>query len=246
MDETSPLPNVSAEKPSSGPRRRMRIAAGVAIAAVVAAAGLAVAATTGSGSHTSKSAAGAGSSSGAAGAAAIGGRSTAKSTKVGGPSTTGSTKPGSAKPGGPGRRPSGVTVPGETTTAVGTGRSSVTTRPGSPAPKGSVTSTAPPVPVPLSITQAYVQGYQDECHSLWSQAGPSGNLWDADSLEDPPHTIDECLSGLDPSNADIWAQYTPAEARDGGRADADTTADGMTVGNRFQTSTGLVVYIPNA
>ncbi|HEV7524755.1 MAG TPA: hypothetical protein VGP92_07310 [Acidimicrobiia bacterium] len=100
--------------------------------------------------------------------------------------------------------------------------------------------------MPPSIEQAYISGFQDECRSLWAQAGPSGKLWDADSLEDSPHTIDECLDALDPFNANSWSDYSVAEARAGGRSDADTAADGMTVANRFQTSSGLVVYIPEA
>jgi hypothetical protein len=99
--------------------------------------------------------------------------------------------------------------------------------------------------VPLSIEQAYVRGYQDECRSLWAQAGPSGKLWDADSLGEPPHTIDECLDALDPFNANSWVDYSPADAQAGGRSDADTAAQGLTVANRFQTSSGLVVYIPD-
>jgi len=98
--------------------------------------------------------------------------------------------------------------------------------------------------LPPTITQAYVQGYDDECHTLWAQAGPSGKLWDADSLDDPPHTIDECLAGLDPSNAEEWSQYTVTDARTGGQSDADTVCEGMTEGNRFQTASGLVIDIP--
>ena len=99
--------------------------------------------------------------------------------------------------------------------------------------------------MPPSIEQAYVQGYQDECRSLWAQAGPTGELWDADSLEDSPHTIDECLDELEPFNANSWVDYTPADARDGGRSDADFVADELTVANRFQTSSGLVIEIPD-
>ena len=104
----------------------------------------------------------------------------------------------------------------------------------------------PTITVPLSIEQAYVQGFQDECRSLWAQAGPSGKLWDADSLEDPPHTIDECLGEVDPFYANAWSDGSPADARAGGRSDADTVAAGLTVANRFQTSSGLVIYIPDA
>jgi len=105
-------------------------------------------------------------------------------------------------------------------------------------------TTSPPATASPTITQAYVDGYKAECAALWSKAGPSGKLWDADFLEDPPHVIGECLQALDPSNAWFSADQSVADARAAGKADADSTAEDMTLANRFQNASGLIIYIP--
>ena len=242
MDDTSPTPSAPPERSSGATCRRRQIIGGAVVAAVVVAAGIGIAVASSSNSHHNAASAVTAHAGPAAGNAI---RPAAGS----GSSTTSGKTPGSQGQGGSsGGTGRSATSPPVTDSSGHVVRTTTTTvRPGSWTTlphQGGTKSTLPPDEIPPAIQQAYVQGFQNECHALWSQAGPSGELWDADSLSDPPHTIDECLSALDPTDAGIWFQYTPAEARAGGQNDADTVADGMTVGNRFQNSSGLVIYIP--
>ena len=77
---------------------------------------------------------------------------------------------------------------------------------------------------------------------MWSNAGSDGLLWDADDLDSPPHTVTECLTALDPSNA--WFYDTVADAQQGGISDADSVAEDMTLGNIFRNSAGHTFNIP--
>jgi hypothetical protein len=244
MNDTPEVANPSPEptNPGAARRRRTWIVSGAVAVAVLVLVAVGIAQATSSDSHpdaTAKGAAGQGSTSSQG---SIGGRSGATTSHSPRATSAGSPNKG-PKGSGAGGVAATVPVAGGTTSAS-TGNSSATTPRGStPTTRHGVTPTT--IAVPVSIEQAYVQGFEDECRSLWAQAGPSGMLWDADSLEDPPHTIDECLGEVDPFYASSWSDYTTEEARAGGRSDADTIAAGLTVGNRFQTSTGLVVYIPD-
>jgi hypothetical protein len=107
---------------------------------------------------------------------------------------------------------------------------------------GKIGSTQPPSEVPPEIVAAYTDGYRGECARLWTLATSDARLWDPDDPGSLPHTVDECYAGLDVFFAGAWD--TVADAREGGGSDADTTAEGMTVGNRFRNSNGVIFAIP--
>ena len=233
--------------PSAPSRARTRVVvAAIAGAAVIIGVVAAVAATSSSSKHSGSASAAANSTVPAtdrnghpiAGATTTlpGASGSSVSTTVPGTHADGSSTPGATVA--PGTT-SGSQTPTSRPRSATPGGGPATTKPGATNPETTTTGDVPP-----AITQAYVQGFQAECLALWSQAGPSGKLWDADSLDDPPHTVQDCLKELDPGDAWFYFQDSPSDARAGGKSDADSAAEDMTLGNRFQNSGGLIIYIP--
>jgi hypothetical protein len=222
---------------STEPRNQQRRAAYVAVVIAVAAAlTLALALR---GHHHDSSPAGSSAARGPTGGAAAATSSTGRpgangatgasgaggATGAGGQQSTGAN--GSGAGGTSGSAPSTVPGPGSGSTPANGGTQAPPTPP-------STVFVAPTVPP--SIQQAYDQAYANECTSIWSNAGSDGILVDADGTEQRQLTLDDCMSGIDTTQA--FYDSDVADALHDGNEDAYWNLDNLMEGMRLQNTSG--------